>query len=107
MDTVIQALRMLLDFGKAKNTPQVAHVFLRFSQVSQYPACLDHSIQTRESIWYYLNLSRHLGMGNILSMQNKKYCRTAVIFYRNHGNGIFHNPNKVKPVLGGHPWEIV
>ena len=37
-------------FRKAKNTCLAACVFLRFSQVSQHPACLDHSIQTRESI---------------------------------------------------------
>ena len=29
--------------------------FLHFSQVSQHPACLDHSIQIRESIWYFLS----------------------------------------------------
>ena len=86
LDTVIQTLRMLLYFGKAKNTPQVAHIFLCFSQVSQHPAGLDHSIQTRESIWYYLNLRSHLVRGNVLLMQNKEYYHTAVIFYRNHGS---------------------
>ena len=37
---------MLLDFRKAKNTRLAARVFLRFSQVSQHPACLDQSIQS-------------------------------------------------------------
>ena len=41
---------MLLDFRKAKNTRLAAHVFLRFSQVSQHPGCLDHVIQTRKTI---------------------------------------------------------
>ena len=48
-------LGMLLDFRKTEHTRLVARIFLRFSQVSQHPACLDHSIQTRESIWYFLN----------------------------------------------------
>ena len=42
-------------FRKAKNTRLAARGFLRFSLVSQHPACLDHSIQTRESIWYFLS----------------------------------------------------
>ena len=33
----------------AKNTRLAARVFLRFSQASQRPACLDHSIQTSAS----------------------------------------------------------
>ena len=49
LDTVIQTLGMLLDFRRAKNTRPAARVFLHFS------ACLDHSIQIRESIWYFLS----------------------------------------------------
>ena len=61
-DAVIQTLGMLLDFRKAKNTRLVTRVFLRFSQVSRHPACLNHSVQTRECIWHFLNsglLSTH------------------------------------------------
>ena len=107
LDTVIQTVGMLLDFGKAKNTRQADHVFLWFSQVSQHPACVDHSIQAQESTWYFLNLSRHLRMENVFSKQNKEYYHTDVILYRNHGSWIFYNPNTVKPVLSGHPREIV
>ena len=47
---------MLLDFRQAKNTRLAARVFfLRFSQVSQRPACLDQSIQTWKTIWYFFN----------------------------------------------------
>ena len=106
LDTVMQTFEMLLDFGKAKNSHRAAHVFLCFSQVSQHPACLDHSIQARESTWYFLNLSRHLRMENAFSTQNKKYYHIDAIFYRNHGSWIFHNPNTVKTVFSGHPREI-
>ena len=41
--------------GKLKTLTKRLMCFLRFSQVSQHPTCLDHSIQTRESIWYFLN----------------------------------------------------
>ena len=34
-----------------------ARAFLHFFQVSQHPVCLDHSIQTRGSIWYFLNVT--------------------------------------------------
>ena len=57
LNTVIQTLGMLLDLVCC----------LRFSQVSQHPACLDHSIQTREYIWYFLNISvdsAHLSMAS-------------------------------------------
>ena len=53
LDNVIQTLGMLLDFRKAKNTRLAARVFLRFSQVSQHPACLDHFFQTRKTIRYF------------------------------------------------------
>ena len=55
LDSVIQTLGMLLDFRKAKTTRLVARVFLRFSQISQHPACLDHSIQTRKTIWSFFS----------------------------------------------------
>ena len=45
---------MLLDFRKAKNTRLATRVFLRFSRVSQHLTCLDHGIQIREFIWYFL-----------------------------------------------------
>ena len=44
-------------FEKLKTLSQWLVFFSRFSQVSQHPACLDHSIPTRESIWYFLHLS--------------------------------------------------
>ena len=43
-------------FEKLKNTRLSARVFLRFSQVSQHPACLDHVIQTRKPIRYFLKI---------------------------------------------------
>ena len=48
---------MLLDFRKAKNTRLATHVFFFFcfSQVSQHPACLDQSIQTRKTIRYFFD----------------------------------------------------
>ena len=58
MDTLIQTLGMLLETFAAKNTRLAARVFfLRFSQVSQHPACLDQSIQTRKTIRYFFNIA--------------------------------------------------
>ena len=48
LDTLIQTLGKLLNFRKAKNTRLAARVFLRFSQVSQHPACLDHEYPNTE-----------------------------------------------------------
>ena len=59
-NNMIKTSDMQYDFQKAKNTVPAARVFLRFSQVSQHPACLDHSIQTREPIWYFLPLATPL-----------------------------------------------
>ena len=56
LDTLIQTLGVLLDFRKGKTTRLVARVFLTLiSQVSQHPACLDQSIQTRKTNWYFFN----------------------------------------------------
>ena len=52
LDTVIQTLGMSLDFRQAQNTRLAVRVFLSFFQVSPNLACLNHSIRTRESIWY-------------------------------------------------------
>ena len=67
---MIQTLRILLDFRKAENTRLAASVSLRFSQVPQYPKYLDHSIQTWESIWYFLN-----NFGNKLLTKSYSYTR--------------------------------
>ena len=76
---------------KAKNTRQAARVFVRFSQVSQDSASLDHSIQTRESIWYFLNdyraqkieccVSLSCGVNNGKCVATKRYstCHSARI----------------------------
>ena len=58
MDTLIQTIGMLLDFRKAK-TRLAAPVFLRFSQVSQHPVCLDQIIQTRKTIRYFINVPHY------------------------------------------------
>ena len=50
LDTLIQILGMLLvDFRKAENSRLEARVFLRFSQVSQHPACLDKKYPNTEN----------------------------------------------------------
>ena len=64
LDDVIQTLGMLLDFRKAKNTHVAARVFLRFSTVSQHPACLDHVIQTQKTTRYFFNPSIYVGNNN-------------------------------------------
>ena len=53
-----------LDFRKAKNTRLAARVFLRFAQVSQHPRCLDQSIQTRKTIWYFFSPKALLVVNN-------------------------------------------
>ena len=54
LDIFRKKLVIILKLRKAKNARLAARVFLRFSHVSQHPACLDYNIQTRETIWYFL-----------------------------------------------------
>ena len=44
---------------KLKNT-YISHAIVCFSPVLQYSTCLDYSIQTRKSIWNFLNSTRQL-----------------------------------------------
>ena len=78
LDNVIQTFGMLLDFRKAKNTRLAACVFLRFSTVSQHPACLNHVIQTRKTIRYFFKPSSHISamVGDDMRMiaGNKLFC---------------------------------
>ena len=51
LDQGIQTRKFPLTFEKLKHSSS-GSCFLRFTQVSQRPACLDN-IQTPESIWYF------------------------------------------------------
>ena len=60
------------NFRKAKNTRVAARGFLRFSQVSQHPACLDQSIQTRKTIRYFFNLNSLSAISAFLQLLTSK-----------------------------------
>ena len=58
-DIVTQTLGIMLDVPKAEHTRPGIPVFFTLL-VSQCPECLNHSVQTRKSIWYFSNNQCHL-----------------------------------------------
>ena len=76
LDTLIQTLGMLLDFRKPKKTRLTARVFLRFSQVSQHPACLDRNIPR---VW--IRVSKD---GKPFGISLLSFVKISVVFSHGH-----------------------